>query len=801
MNELRFKSNGDGTCQFVVSKSFSETVLHVPEKSPDGDKVISVDVDSNNNVKKIFLPATFKFQKDLLFRLHELEKIVVAPENPYFSSFDGALFDKDMTTLIQCSSGMRGSFVVPSTVRTVAEDALCNLCCSLEEIIFQEGLQRTEKYSLSGVKIITLPASLTHIDKETFDGEYMFHIPTIRAPRNSVAHRFAVKHGYKFIPSDCSITWDWMTCLKKFRNSLGYRALRREVWENTREIVEDNGYTLPDGNSVLLTDAKRYSQFYHKQFFVAFERLNTPPEITVTAEDCLDVAHKWVNDELEVCVLNMANRQNPGGGVTTGASGQEEYLFRCSDYYKFLYRYAPYAERYGVTRSHYQYPLDRNFGGIFSSGVTIFRENENTGYRLTKKPWKVNMIAVAAIRSPRLVIEAGEERIAPELVDGAKNKIRTIFRIACDRGQKNLVLGALGCGAFHNPPKHVAELFREILCEHEFFGAFERICFANTFFGAFERIYFADTNFAVFKNILDSFVPTLKADSRDKPFENPIKKIDIGRNFYALLKTNGEVQIIDSKRKSHYFRRFRRSVDIAAGFDHLIGLREDGKVVFKSFSKTNSDFRYLKTWYGGIAVAACEGHSAMLKADGTVLCFDHPNDSHSGYPPTPEYSRMVESWRNIKQVALTYEAPFVLTRDGKFFSMRKDINDLFNGCGKEIVQIAAFGAYYTEHTIAALYADGTAKACECYEHNYKAYDEVESWSNVKKICCGNYRAVVGLTNEGRVLISKHTHFRDTNNNEVAVLEDIADIAENFDHLIALSRRGEIIYLSHCFLSC
>ena len=738
MNELKFKSNGDGTCQLVVDESFAETVLHVPEKSPDGDKVISV---------------------------------IVA----------GVLFNKDMTTLISCPSGMSGKFVVPSSVRTVAKYAFYSLNCFLEEIIFQEGLQRTEEGSLSGVKIITLPASLTHIDEETFDGEYMFHIPTIRAPRNSVAHRFAVKHGYKFIPSDCSITWDSDTWLKKFRaDDADYRALRREVWENTRAIVEDNGYSLPDGNSVLLTDVKRYSQFYYKSFSIVFKRQKSPTEITVTADDCLDAAHKWVNDGLEVCVLNMANRRNPGGGVTTGAGAQEEYLFRCSDYYKFLYRYAPYAEQYGVTRSHYQYPLDRNFGGIFSSDVTIFRENESTGYRLTTKPWKVNMIAVAGMNSPRLVIEDGEERIAPELIEGVKNKIRTILRIARDRGQENLVLGAIGCGAFHNPPKHVAELFREVLCEHEFFGAFEKICFAVKT----SHTSKGDTNFSAFKEILDGFVPTLKLDS-DK-FENPIKKIVAGRDFYALLKMNGEVQIFEGH-TSRYSRRFRKSIDIAAGYYHLIGLRKDGKVVFKSVNPESQSYHDIYC-YGGVAVdiSACDCHSAIVQADGTVLCIDHPNDSPSGYPPTPEYSRIVESWRNIKQIALTYEMPFALKRDGKFLCESDDINEFFNACGKEIIKISAFGAYYTNHVVAALYADGTVKACDVFCDSYEALDEIESWNNVKKICCGHH-VLIGLTNEGKILISS-----DFKHDGVETLENIIDIAEG-GSFIALSSTGEIIF--------
>jgi len=38
------------------------------------------------------------------------------------------------------------------------------------------------------------------------------------------------------------------------------------------------------------------------------------------------------------------------------------------------------------------------------------------------------------------------------------------------------VLGAFGCGAFANPPKHVAEIFRKVI--KEFDGYFAEIVFA-----------------------------------------------------------------------------------------------------------------------------------------------------------------------------------------------------------------------------------------------------------------------------------------------------------------------------------
>lgn len=719
---LEFIGNGKGKCGLTINENFTEKFFHVPEKSPNGDKIISVLVMSAH-VKKIFLPATMK-------------------------------------------TVSRGTF------RT---------SCDSVELIFSEGLESVKKSAFYDIYDVTFPASLTYIDEKAFEfDEYSCGNPMIRAPKNSAAHRFAVKKGYRYMPTNCPVTWDADAWLKNFRaQGADYRALRREVWQNTRAIVDDNGYTLPDGNSVLLTDAKRYSQFYHKPFKASFVKLTTAPEITVTADDCLDAAHKWVNDGLEVSVLNMASRRNPGGGVTGGAGAQEEYLFRCTDYHKFLYRYAPYAEQYGVTRSHYQYPLDRNFGGIFSEGVTVFRENEATGYRLLPKPWKVNMIAVAGMNSPRLVYDSGEERIAPELVDGMKNKIRTIFRIACDRGQKNLVLGAIGCGAFHNPPKHVAELFRDVLCEREFFGAFQKICFAVKTSHTSN-----DTNFAAFKGTLDGFVPTLKPYLPDQNFELTVKKIAIARDSYALLKTNGQVQIVDIHTgKSRYSRRFNKSVDIAGGFDHFIGLREDGNVVFKSVG-SQAPKHYGIHWFGGVAVDACEGHSAMLKPDGTVLCYDqYLWDTH-----TQNYRQIVEAWRNIKQVALTFDTPYALTRDGKVLCADHELKEFQDDtCGK-IVQIAAFGCYYSLETVAVLYENGRVKAwCDTY------IEEVNSWRDVKKVCCGLHGAVIALTNGGKILLLPPPH-KTNDGTQATELEDIIDIAANFERLIALSRTGEIIYL-------
>lgn len=59
-----------------------------------------------------------------------------------------------------------------------------------------------------------------------------------------------------------------------------------------------------------------------------------------------------------------------------------------------------------------------------------------------------------------------------------KAKIRQIFRIVAIKGRTHIVLGAFVCGAFNNPPKRVAQAFRDILAEEEWDGRFEEVIFA-----------------------------------------------------------------------------------------------------------------------------------------------------------------------------------------------------------------------------------------------------------------------------------------------------------------------------------
>jgi len=272
--------------------------------------------------------------------------------------------------------------------------------------------------------------------------------------------------------------------IEKFRQASGemsrLRNLRAEIFRQTVEIVKDGGYILK-GRTIAVDniDITKKSVFFDTQFSLAPNSAQTAEtRFSVIEADCLETAEMLLKAGFNPCVLNMASRRNPGGGVMNGAGAQEENIFRRSNMLASLYQYADYAAQYGIAKNAKQYPLDGNFGGIYSPGVTVFRSSERTGYRLLNSPYQVAIVSVAAMNRPDLVQIGGRCCIADHHIEPTKEKIRTILRIAGKYGHNALVLSAFGCGAFCNPPGHIALLFREIFSESEFKSRFTLAVFA-----------------------------------------------------------------------------------------------------------------------------------------------------------------------------------------------------------------------------------------------------------------------------------------------------------------------------------
>ena len=253
----------------------------------------------------------------------------------------------------------------------------------------------------------------------------------------------------------------WVKKFNKAKETGNYselHGLRLDIYQDTKYAIKHNKYQLDGQEITLKTPGK--SKYYSSEIKLG-EGFDYDTQILVLNEDCLKTAFDYKDEN--PLVLNMASRQQPGGGAESGAGAQEEYLFRTSNYAETLY---PLRNCY---------PMDRNFGGIYSPSVTVFRGPEEEGYPFLKEPFVTNFVAVAALNRPAV---NGESYANPEERQGMVNKVRTILGIAAKNHHTVLILGAFGCGAFHNPASEVARIFKEELESETFKNRFEKVIFS-----------------------------------------------------------------------------------------------------------------------------------------------------------------------------------------------------------------------------------------------------------------------------------------------------------------------------------
>lgn len=194
-------------------------------------------------------------------------------------------------------------------------------------------------------------------------------------------------------------------------------------------------------------------------------------KVSLTGMRTLEAAEKLRREypHLRVCVLNFADPIEPGGGINVGSWGQEEALCRCSTLF-------PCIES-AVCHDHY---YSRHRRGdprcsdacIYTPDVIVFRTDENFPQPLPEERWwQCDVISCAA---PRLRdgLMMGDWEV--ETIHRARDL--NILSVCMAQQVDVLVLGAFGCGAFHNPPERVAGVFAAHLEKYRY--GFEHVVFA-----------------------------------------------------------------------------------------------------------------------------------------------------------------------------------------------------------------------------------------------------------------------------------------------------------------------------------
>ena len=253
---------------------------------------------------------------------------------------------------------------------------------------------------------------------------------------------------------------------------------RIAVYRNTVSIAKQGKYNTPSGKVVTINNEDAMingTKFYGKKAKVNYGSLaKYDTEIKVIDKDCIYAAKDLIDKGLNPCVLNKASFHTPGGGVISGSSAQEENIFRRTNIFKSLYQFHNIGDNYDVKQREERYPLDYNFGGIYTPHVTVFKGSDDVNYTPLEEPFEIAVVSVAAVKNPKL--ENG--KLVPWVVDTLKSKIRQILDIALENGHDSLILSAFGCGAYKTPPTEMARIFKEVLSSEKYKNAFKVIHFA-----------------------------------------------------------------------------------------------------------------------------------------------------------------------------------------------------------------------------------------------------------------------------------------------------------------------------------
>jgi len=237
--------------------------------------------------------------------------------------------------------------------------------------------------------------------------------------------------------------------------------------------------------------------------------------LSIVNTDTLDATINIINkNKLKTGFIIMASDKYAGGGVANGALAQEEDIARRCDI----------ANAYNKI----SYPL-RQFETVIIDKLQILCENETNNYAKLDKPIESVGLLAPAFRNPKLIEKDDYEKYTICM----KRKIKILLNAALYAKCENVVLGAWGCGAFHNPPRDVAECFRDVLIKYKY--KFKTVTFA-----ILDNKW--SNNMEIFKSVLEHNDNTsfLQLINKNESENNIIKQFSCAKKNSNYVKVSVE---------------------------------------------------------------------------------------------------------------------------------------------------------------------------------------------------------------------------------------------------------------------
>ncbi len=109
---------------------------------------------------------------------------------------------------------------------------------------------------------------------------------------------------------------------------------------------------------------------------------------------------------------------------------------------------------------------------IYSPEVVFIRDE---ALNLLENSVTANIITAPAVNYGQVLLKKEDEVLAKKVM---KIRMRKVLALFAENKNKNLILGAYGCGVFRNDPNLIADYWRELLYDENFISYFDNIIFA-----------------------------------------------------------------------------------------------------------------------------------------------------------------------------------------------------------------------------------------------------------------------------------------------------------------------------------
>lgn len=252
--------------------------------------------------------------------------------------------------------------------------------------------------------------------------------------------------------------------------------------------------------------------------------------------------------------------------------------------------------------------------------------------------------------------------------------------------------------------------------------------------------------------------------------------IAIARSFGMVLNTDGSVTFLNTTTPPSNRFASQRYVKIAAAFNGIMGLTEDGRIITGGAVREFDRWREIESLHKIKDVVACEGHTVAIDEIGDVICIDEPG----GWEGVPNHSRVCRNWYNIKQVAVGFDNIMGLTEDGRvLYHCAGGLPDThYYDRFYDVIQIDCYSHYYGRCYSAVLHRNGRVSS--------DSFEEVSEWRDIEHISVGA-DIIVGLKSDGTIEMIDYREQR----YEAKKWTNLKSIECKFFGVVGVTSNGEI----------